>query len=223
MVGTGSDRGVCLHLAPVCAGGMPRNRFALLQAPVEEVQIILPLLADRQERRLLQAHTVFPVEHLVHLFDADAWCGLETELTVLQVREGGDQEYEPERGGLERILEKPDRVPTADDPLAVEAVRVGGDAMSQHSLDELVYAQVGVIHVEVAVDQAGRHIAVLRVDDFRILTDRVIDVADRRDTVALDGDPGAVDFTGMYIDETAVRYCKFGRFIAKSNIDQGSA
>ena len=89
------------------------------------------------------------------------------------MREGGDQEYEPEGGGLERILEKPDRVPAADDPLTVEAVRVGGDAVAQHPLDELVHPQIGVIHVDV--------------------------------------------------DDATVRYGEFRRFIAKGNIDQGSA
>jgi len=77
--------------------------------------------------------------------------------------------------------------------------------------------------MEVAIDQAGCHIAILRVDHLCVLTDRIVDVADRRDPVALDRDPGAIDFTGQYIDDTAVRYRELRRFIAKGNIDQGSA
>jgi hypothetical protein len=52
MVGARSHRRVGLHLAPLDAGRVTRDRLALLERAIEQVKELLPLLDDGQERRL---------------------------------------------------------------------------------------------------------------------------------------------------------------------------
>ena len=162
--------------------------------------------------------TFGPIKHLEHLLQRRPPRAAEGRVLIV----AGRPKHEPhlQRKALRGIQAGSHRLDAADDHFTVQVGTHARRAAGQHRGRKFHDVQLGFMNMDVLVDEPWGQVPAAGVDAHRRRTDRVVDLADRRETIAQDRDIRGVDLSGQYVDQLAPPHNEAGRPAPQSDIDE---
>jgi hypothetical protein len=79
--------------------------------------------------------------------------------------------------------------------------------------------EIAMIRMEMGIDQSGREISSLGVDDSRLIPPGVVHISNSSNSVSVDGDIGGIYLLGVDVNKPAPFYDHVGRLSPHGDVD----